>query len=80
MRLKKSTIGADYLAQIGEEAFPAVNKRCPKCGGQGYMYESVHGVKERCDLCRGMGVIVRDMTAREEHFWIIHLLKHQAKT
>lgn len=73
-KLKKSTVRAEILTKIGEEAFPDVTETCETCHGKGYVTETVHGVRHSCDDCRGMGYVVRTMTAREEHFWIIHLL------
>lgn len=73
---KKSVIGADILAKIGEEAFPDVVEKCPRCGGGNHLPVcSVHGLCESCPTCKGHGFITRTMDAREEHYWIIHLIK-----
>ena len=71
---KLSTVDASYLAKIGEEAFPDVMEPCVQCGGSGKGYQNVHGTAERCEWCRGEGRKTRPMDAREEHFWIIHLI------
>ena len=65
---------ADYLENIGRNAFPAVRIPCVKCRQTGVICETVHGIKEKCPDCLGRTVLVREMTAREEHFWIIHLI------
>ena len=76
---KKSTVRAEVLAKIGEEAFPDVVETCAWCSGKGYCLETVHGARDRCEWCRGVGQRTRTMDAREEHFWIIHLLSEFQK-
>ena len=71
---KKSVVQAETLAAIGEDAFPDVVETCNDCKGKGILCETVHGLKETCCTCRGVGFIVREMTPREEHFWIIKLI------
>lgn len=72
---KMTTVNAEVLKQIGEEAFPDVSEECPTCRGTGKAHPTVHGVETRCPTCGGMGRITREMTAREEHYWILHLLQ-----
>ena len=77
---KNSTISANYLAKIGENAFPDVREPCPRCLGVTCTIVTVHGVADHCPMCRGFGEIVRTMTAREEHFWIIHLISQDRRS
>ena len=71
---KKLTVNAELLAKLGQEAFPDVNQTCVVCRGSGGHVETVYGLKSFCGTCRGRGEIVREMTAREEHYWILHLI------
>lgn len=76
-RISKSAVDAEYLAEIGKNAFPAVREPCSTCRETGNGPETVAGLKESCRDCRGHTFIIREMTAREEHFWIIHLLNER---
>lgn len=71
---KKSVISAAILREIGENAFPDVVEECPVCHGRPPI-SSVHGLTFTCPTCKGHGFITREMTAREEHYWIIHVIK-----
>lgn len=72
--MAKSTVRVEILEKIAAEAFPDVEERCVECRGTGVAYRNVHGVETDCLNCIGLGFVVREMTAREEHYWIIHLI------
>lgn len=75
-----SLVDASYLAEIGRQAFPGVREPCDLCRSTGILASSVHGIDFDCPICHGLGFVVREMTAREEHYWIIHLIKVRTPT
>lgn len=49
--------------------FPLVECACPTCAG------STLATHEVCHECDGVGYYLREMDSREEHYYIMHLLK-----
>lgn len=66
---------------IAAQYFPQVRVTCEKCMGSG-TNEIPHGTVP-CRVCPedpniediGLGYTLRDMDAREEHYYIMHLLR-----
>jgi hypothetical protein len=65
---------------VAAQYFPMVRHLCPKCGGCGTM-EIPHG-EVQCNVCEpsavdgfGTGYVLRDMHPREEHHYLMHLLR-----
>lgn len=55
--------------------FPPVECECPTCEGEETVMHPEHNHPVVCHECEGRGVFYREMDAREEHYYIMHLLK-----
>jgi hypothetical protein len=56
--------------------FPPVRCVCPTCEGLQVVANEFFGdEKQPCQECEGVGYHLREMEAREEHYYIIHLLQ-----
>ena len=54
--------------------FPPVKAKCTGCGGTGQLDEATG-----CPNCGGSGFTLREMDAREEHFYLMHLINNLDK-
>ncbi len=52
---------------------PPVQCVCEVCNGAGEVYYSRES-QVQCHRCEGAGYFLREMTKREEHYYILHLL------
>lgn len=63
-------------ADLGAAAalLPPVRVVCPTCNGEGTVYATQES-QPTCHECDGLGFHTREMDSREEHYYILHLLK-----
>ena len=64
-------------AELGAAAaqFPTVKCVCPTCDGEQTVRDDFLKTKHPCHECEGLGFFTREMDSREEHYYILHLLK-----
>ena len=59
--------------------FPPVRAKCTGCGGKGQLPAAKPDTSYTCPNCEGNGHTLREMDAREEHWYLMFLINNLDK-